>query len=288
MEPAVHHLGFLRFRRRRSVLQTALQPLSRRNCRVFYWLKVVLHVKTWCCDCPIKVGRCLFDFCRNSIRWSAPIKVRTRSFCHPKGWKHRSSSWAGAEAATSWATNDSFFLWIKTNQMLVSEHQGNLLEISWYHVFCCSLTTAPKINPCVIPNSLEDLGMFLYRNPPELCLLCVPEPSRTSSAICPATLQNLISFLVRNPPEPHRPSALEPSGTSSAICTGTVRNLISFLHRNPPEPHPPEPCLLSAPEPSETSSAICAGTRRNLPEPPEPSPEPGVAAAPDRTRAILS
>ena len=175
-----------------------------------------------------------------------------------------------------------------------------------------------KTNPCVIPNSLEDLGRCLYRNPPELCLLCVPEPSGTSSAIagtlpaiCAAALRNLIGHLHQNPPEPHQPSAPEPAGTLFAMCTGTlrhlishrrnrIRNLISYLHRNPPEP-----CLLSAP-----SSAICAGTVRNLisflhrnplephqlsaPEasgtfrnPPELSPEPRVAAAPDRTKAIL-
>ena len=111
-----------------------------------------------------------------------------------------------------------------------------------------------KINPCVIPNSLEDLGKFLY-----------------------GTLPNFVCYVYRNPPEPHQPSpepclqsAPQPSGTSSAICTRTLRNLISHLHRNPPErcllcvPNPPEPCLLSAPEPSGTSSAICTRTRRNL------------------------
>ena len=128
-----------------------------------------------------------------------------------------------------------------------------------------------KINSCVIPNSLEDLGRilaswpgtswnlishlhqnpldlirFLPRNPPEPCLLFAPK----------------ISYLPGNSLEPHQPSAPEPSGTSSAICTGTLRNLISHLHRNPPEPHQP-----SAPEPSGTSSAICAGTPRNPPEP---------------------
>ena len=104
-----------------------------------------------------------------------------------------------------------------------------------------------QINPCVIPNSLEDLGMFLYRNPPELCLLCVPEPTRTSSAICPATLRNLISFCAGT------------FGTLSAICARTIRNLISHLCRNPPEP-----CLPSAPEPAGTSSGLCAGTLGNF------------------------
>ena len=103
----------------------------------------------------------------------------------------------------------------------------------------------------------------VYRNPPGPCLLSVPEPSGTSSAICTGTRRNLVCYLHRIHPEP--------SGSSSAICAGTVRNLISFLHWNPLEPH-----QLSAPEPS--------GTFRN---PPEPSPEPGVAAAPDRTRAVL-
>ena len=152
-----------------------------------------------------------------------------------------------------------------------------------------------------IPGTLGNLISFLPRNPPEPCLLSVPEPSKTLSTICTATLRNLISHLHRNPPEPHqqsapeppepsgKPSAPEPSRTSSALCTGTLRlitylrrtlrNLISHLHRNPPEPHQP-----SAPEPFGTSSAICTGRLRN---PPEPSPEPGIAAAPDRTRAIL-
>ena len=130
------------------------------------------------------------------------------------------------------------------------------------------------------------------RNPPASHQPSTPEPSRTSSAFCPEpsvpepfgtlstictrNLRNFISFLRRNPPEPHQPYAPEPL---SAICTGTLRNFISQLPRNCPEPHQP-----SAPEPSGTSSAICTGRLRN---PPEPSPEPGVAAAPDRTRAFL-
>ena len=127
--------------------------------------------------------------------------------------------------------------------------------------------------------------MSTCNNPPELCWLSAPEPSRTSSAIRPGTLRNLPRYLHRNPLEPHQLSAPEPSETSSAICagmSGTLRNLVCYLHRNPPEPHP-----LSAPELSGTSSAICTGTLRNLTSnlqnPPEPSPEPGLAAAPDRT-----
>ena len=69
-------------------------------------------------------------------------------------------------------------------------------------------TCEMKINSCVIPNSLEDLGRFL--------------------AICPGTLRNLINRLHWNPPEPHQPSAPEPSGTSAAFCTGTLRNLILY------------------------------------------------------------
>ena len=132
------------------------------------------------------------------------------------------------------------------------------------------------------------------RNPPEPHQLSGPGPSGTLSAICTRTLWNLIRYLPRNFPEPstpdpseictgtlepHQPSAPEPSRTLSATCTRTLRNLISHLHRNPPEPHQP-----FAPEHSGTSSAICTGRLRN---PPEPSLEPGVAAAPDRTRAIL-
>ena len=132
-----------------------------------------------------------------------------------------------------------------------------------------------KINPCVIPNSLEDLGRFLYRNPPELCLLCVPEPSGTSSAICTGTRRNFVCYVYRNPPEPCLLSAPEPSGTSSAICTRTRRNLISHLRRNHLHRNPPELCLLCVPESSGTLSAICTGTFWNLvshlhQNPPEP------------------
>ena len=160
-----------------------------------------------------------------------------------------------------------------------------------------------QINSCVIPNSLEDLGRFFFRNHPELCLLSAPEPSSISSAIYAGTLRNLACYLHRSPLEPsgtssaHQPSAPEPSRTSSAfcpepsapepfgtlsaictrtlrnfisLCPETLRNLISHLHRNPPEP-----CLLSAPELSGTSSASCPGTVRNLishlhRNPPEP------------------
>ena len=104
---------------------------------------------------------------------------------------------------------------VKNTQVLLPEFPKNILRT--------------QINPCVIPNSLEDLGRFSYRNPPELCLLCVPEPSGTSSAIagtlpaiCAAALRNLIGHLHQNPPEPHQPSAPEPAGTSSAFCTGTL------------------------------------------------------------------
>ena len=166
---------------------------------------------------------------------------------------------------------------------------------------------AQKMNPCVIPNSLEDLGRFLYRNPPELCLLCVPEPSRTSSAItgtlpaiCAAALRNLIGHLHQNPPEPHQPSAPEPAGTLFAMCTGILRNLVCYLHRNLLEPRQP-----SAPEPAGTSSAICAGTictgtrrnfvcyvYRNTPEPhqpsPEPYPEPHQPSAPERAGTLFA
>ena len=94
-----------------------------------------------------------------------------------------------------------------------------------------------KINPCVIPNSLEDLGRFLYRNPPEH-QLSAPEPTGTSSAFCTGTRRNLISHR-RNRPEPCQVSAPEPSGTSSAFCAGTLRNLLRNLllqlHRIAPE-----------------------------------------------------
>ena len=157
---------------------------------------------------------------------------------------------------------------------------------------CCHSDTKKgcNVNRSV---GLEDFGRFLYRNLPELCLLCAPDTSAILSAICTRTLQNFVSHLRRNPPEPCVLSAPGPSGTSSAICTGTLRNLVFNLHQNSPNLHqsPPEPHQQSAPklsgtffamctEPSGTSSAICAGRLRN-------PPEPGVVAAPDRTRAVL-
>ena len=111
---------------------------------------------------------------------------------------------------------------------------------------------------------------------------------KTSPAICTGTLRNLTSYLHLNFLEPYRVPAPEPSATSPAICTYrnppcTGRNLSKYLHLNPPEPHlvstpevPPELQQVSAPEPSRT-----------LRNPPEPCPEPGVEAAPDRTRANL-
>ena len=98
--------------------------------------------------------------------------------------------------------------------------------------------------PMCYPQQLGRSWNAFVSEPSGTCLLCVPEPSRTSSAICPASLGTSSAFW---------------SGTSSTICTRTRQNLISFLHRNPPEPH-----QLSAPEPSGTSSAFCTGTLRNL------------------------
>ena len=162
-----------------------------------------------------------------------------------------------------------------------------------------------KINSCVIPNSLENLGRTLYRNPSELCLLCATDTSATLSAICTKTVRKLVCFLplchrtlhkpcllsAPEPSKPHQPSrtlqnlvCTTPFETSSAICTGTLWNFISHLHWNPPELHQP-----SAPEPSGISSAICIRTLRNFisflrhnpPELHQPSaPEPsGISSA---------
>ena len=157
------------------------------------------------------------------------------------------------------------------------------------------------ITSWIIPNSLEDLGRFLYRSPPELCLLCAPDSSATLSAICTGTIRNFMGHLHRDPPnlishpepssissatpepsrtssafcpEPFAPepfgtlylqSAPELSGTSSVFCPETLRNLISHLRRlRRLRRNPPETCLLSAPEPSRTWSASCPGTVRNL------------------------
>ena len=159
-----------------------------------------------------------------------------------------------------------------------------------------------KINSCVIPNSLKDLGRFLYRSPPELCLLCAPDSSATLSAICTGNIRNFMGHLHRDPPnlishpEPSSISSAiyagtvqnlisflpetvwpEPFGTLSAISTRTLRNFISFLPRNPPEPHHP-----SAPEPSGTLSAICTGTLRNfISQLPQNCPEPHQPSAPE-------
>ena len=153
----------------------------------------------------------------------------------------------------------------------------------------------------ICTGTIRNFMGHLHRDPPNL--ISHPEPSSIPSAIYAGTVQNLISFLPgtvcaatlrnhicnlrQNSPELHQLSAPKPSGTSSAICTGTLRKLVCYLHRNPPELHQP-----AAPELSGTSSAICTGTLRNLisnlhRKAPEPSPEPGVAAAPDRTRAFL-
>ena len=80
------------------------------------------------------------------------------------------------------------------------------------------------------------------------------------------------------------------TGTSCAktFCAGTIRNLTSGCAQEPSTP--------SAPEPFGTSPTLCTKTFRNLVSafapnllyPPEPCPEPGVEAAPDRTAANLS
>ena len=170
---------------------------------------------------------------------------------------------------------------------------------------CKVAWTYQKINSCGIPNSLEDLGRILYRNPPELCLLCATDTSATLSAICTRTIRNFTAFwtrtfrnltshLVQNSPEAGLLSANMPSNspqTLLAICTGTlrtssaiwnppepclhhtVRNLISHLHRTPPEFHQP-----SAPEPSGNFISFL---RHNPPELHQPSaPEPsGTSSA---------
>ena len=135
-----------------------------------------------------------------------------------------------------------------------------------------------RINQCVIPNSLE-----YFCTGPKLFMLCVAEPSRTSSAICPATLRNLVSFLHQKPPELQKLSAPEPSRISSALCTGTLQNLSCYLHRNlrnlvyslnrnRPEPHQPSAtssafCIATLQEPSRTCSGTrgssCAGSHQN-------------------------
>ena len=176
----------------------------------------------------------------------------------------------------------------------------------------------------ICTGTLQNLTKHLLRqNPPEPHKVSAPETSGTSQGICPGTppephhassprpsgtssgsctgnfrnltryqktlepnqvcvtLRNLTEYLHRKLPEPHEVSAPEPSGTSVSAPepSGTAQN-------------PPEPQQVSSLEPSGTSWGICTGTLRNLTRylhqnPPEPCPEPGVEAAPDRTEANL-
>ena len=129
----------------------------------------------------------------------------------------------------------------------------------------CACAKTQKIHSCVSPNSLEDLGRFLYRSPPELCLLCPPDSSATLSAICTGTIRNFMGHLHRDPPNlvSHpEPSRTWPFETSSGICIGTLRNFVCYLRPNPPASH-----QSSTPEPSGTSRAICTGALWNPLEP---------------------
>ena len=146
-----------------------------------------------------------------------------------------------------------------------------------------------KINSCVIPNSLEDLGRFLYRSPPELCLLCAPDSSATLSATCTGTIRNFMGHLHRENLISHpEPSRTWPFETSSGICIGTLRNFVCYVHRTAQQL-----CLLSAPEPSGTSWAICTGTLRtwsairNPPEPDRSRPHQASASEPSGTLSAI-
>ena len=171
--------------------------------------------------------------------------------------------------------------------------------LSFYVLLCFTVTVfvyffynaAAKINSCVIPNSLEDLGRFLYRSPPELCFLCAPDSSATLSAICTGTIRNFMGHLHRDPPNliSHpEPSRTWPFETSSGICIGTLRNFVCYVHRTAQQL-----CLLSAPEPSKTSWAICTGTPRtwsairNPPEPDRSRPHQASASEPSGTLSAM-
>ena len=156
---------------------------------------------------------------------------------------------------------------------------------------CTTCSLQDKINSSVIPNSLEDLGRFLYRSPPELCLLCAPDSSATLSAICTGTIRNFMGHLHRDPPNliSHpEPSRTWPFETSSGICIGTLRNFVCYVHRTAQQL-----CLLSAPEPSGTSWAICTGTLRtwsairNPPEPDRSRPHQASASEPSGTLSAM-
>ena len=174
-------------------------------------------------------------------------------------------------------------------------------------------------SPAICVETLWNLTRHLYLNFLEPYRVPAPEPCATSPAICVETLWNLTRYLHRNPPEPHQASAPEPSGTSTRYlhrnntvsapeqqvsasessktspgiftetlrnltrytCTGTLQNLTSYMPQNLPEPHH-EICTGTLQNLRKYS--ICTGTLWN---PPEPCTEPGVEAAPDRTRANL-
>ena len=152
---------------------------------------------------------------------------------------------------------------------------------------------------------------YLHRNPLEPHLTSVLEPSGSRPGYVHRLEPDLTSASESCGTWPqHLP---QPSGTSPRICTRTVRNfpepdqgMCTGTFRNLTQP------LVSAPEPSGTWPTLCTGTFWNLtsasaPEPsgtpprylhrnpaephltsvPEPSPEPGVEAAPDRTEGNL-
>ena len=193
------------------------------------------------------------------------------------GWRPRTKPSFAVGELSAYAIKNIGTLWNFTKHL--HQNPPEPLKVS-----------APGTSPAVCTGALWNLTRYLRQNPPEPCKRNLLEPLKVSA---------------RNLPEPHHSSSPEPLGTqvsapetsetSPGIRTKTLQNPTKSLHRkllertcNPPEPHE-----LSAPEPSGTSPAVCTGALRNLTrylhrKSPEPCPEPGVEAAPDRTGANLS
>ena len=93
---------------------------------------------------------------------------------------------------------------------------------------CISQTISIKflkqINSCVIPNSLEDLGRCLYRNPPDLCLLfcCWGKKERTR----PCQSSQLLDF--RSPTSAQKTNA--PRLRNQLLADGSGYILVNPSH----------------------------------------------------------
>ena len=152
-----------------------------------------------------------------------------------------------------------------------------------------------RLDICAGPFCAKTFYMGTFRN---LTSVSAPEPfapepsaselgtfRNLTSGICTGTFYyplNIWAGTSTTPPNirtPHLGCALEPSGTSPRLCAGTLWNLMA-LHRNPRQLH--QALLRNLPTFWNLTSVAVP---KNLLYPPEPFPEPGVEAAPDRTGA---